>query len=91
MTNVNVECELSEPADLRDLTGSLEWLDRQVRKRRRRGYQDIKRDQRLEDEALRKAIECKPFKALVPPEICRLRAKMFPCRTCPACKSSVNE
>lgn len=68
----------------------LNWLDRQLKKQRRHGYQEIKRDIRLEEIALRKTIECKTFTARLRPQACMLRKRIIPDQPCLECKLSAN-
>lgn len=94
MRNV-YDVDLTRPAGTGDPlhldTGSLEWIDRQIRMQRRHRYREAKRDHRLEEDALKETIECKVFKARLRPQVCMLRKKMFPYKPCQECKSLVQK
>lgn len=67
------------------------WLDRQLKKQRRHGYQEVKRDIRLEEIALRKTVECKTFTARLRPQACMLRKQIIRDQTCLECNFPVQQ
>lgn len=93
MKCVSVDIGSTQPVDGPDPVhmdrGNLEWIDRQIRMRRRHQYREVKRDHDLEENALKETIECKMFKARLRPQICMLRKKMAPYKPCLECKVSV--
>lgn len=89
MKCVSVDINFTQPVDSPNTdTGNLEWIDRQIRMRRRHHYREFKRDHALEENALKETIECKIFKARLRPQICMLRKNMAPYKPCLECKAS---
>lgn len=80
----------TDPDALNTNMGNLEWLDRQIRMRWLHKYQEVKRDHRLETQALKNTIYCKTYKARLRPQVCMLRKRLFPYKPCLDCKSGVH-
>lgn len=65
--------------------GRLEFLDYRARMEHLHRYRRIERNQRLEEKALEKTIECKTFRTRLLPQVCMLRKQLFPYKPCLEC------
>lgn len=83
LSQIELNQGMNSPDPISADTGELEWIDRQIRMRRRYRYREIMRDRTLEEQALEGTISCGTLKARLRSQACMLRKKMLLCTSCP--------